>query len=100
VRDDTAKEREDGLDALSSQRLHDMAMSRARRHVDVKFFYHLMQVLPQAEAGAGQLEDAENDVQSIRAHLDDLTNSGRGEVADLLRPFYIDYLRSHGVKAT
>ena len=28
-----------------------------------------------------------------------MTESGKGEVADNLRPFYLDYLRSHGVKA-
>jgi hypothetical protein len=26
-------------------------------------------------------------------------DSGRGEVADNLRPFYIEYLRDHGVSA-
>jgi hypothetical protein len=31
------------------------------------------------------------------AHVDDLTDSGEGEVADLLRPFYLDYLQRHGV---
>ena len=35
----------------------------------------------------------------MRAHLDDLTDSGQGEVAELLRPFYLDYLKQHGVKA-
>ena len=25
--------------------------------------------------------------------LDDLTDAGRGEVAELLRPFYLEYLR-------
>jgi hypothetical protein len=35
----------------------------------------------------------------MRARLDDITDSGRGEVAELLRPFYLDYLRQHGVKA-
>jgi hypothetical protein len=38
-------------------------------------------------------------VQRLSAHLDDLTDSGRGEVADQLRPFYLDYLRRHGVQA-
>ena len=33
------------------------------------------------------------------AYLDDLTNSGKGEVAELLRPFYLDYLKQHGVEA-
>jgi hypothetical protein len=28
----------------------------------------------------------------MRAHLNDVTDAGRGEVAEQLRPFYIDYL--------
>jgi hypothetical protein len=28
-----------------------------------------------------------------------VTDSGRGDVAELLRPFYLDYLRKHGVTA-
>ena len=87
----------DALDELSSQRLHDLALHRARRHLDVAFFYHLMQVLPQAEAAAGDMDKAENDVMRMSAHLDDVTESGQGEVAELLRPFYLDYLRKHGV---
>jgi hypothetical protein len=90
---------QDPLDALSSAALHDLAIHRARRHLDVGFFWRLMQALPAAEAGAGKLEDAEADVQRMSAHLDDVTESGQGEVADLLRPFYLDYLKKHGVKA-
>ena len=89
---------DDNLDNLSSKELHDLAVHRARRHLDVKFFYRLMQVLPQAEAAAGDMDKAEWDVQSLKGHLDDVTESGQGEVADLLRPFYIEYLREHGVK--
>jgi hypothetical protein len=57
-----------------------------------------MQVLPAAEAGAGELADAQADVQRMSAHIDDVTDSGRGEVAKLLRPFYLDYLERHRVK--
>jgi hypothetical protein len=89
----------DGLEQLSSKELHDLAVHRARRHVDVRFFWHLMQVLPVAEAAAGEIDDEQADMQYAMAHIDDVTDSGRGEVADLLRPFYIDYLRSHGVTA-
>jgi hypothetical protein len=88
---------DDNLDRLSSKELHDLAVHRARRHLDVKFYYRLMQVLPQAEAAAGEMDKADWDVQSLKAHIDDLTDSGEGEVADLLRPFYLEYLRSHGV---
>jgi hypothetical protein len=88
---------DDGLEALSSERLHDLAVSRARRHLDVKFFWELMRTLPAAEAAAGEFDEAEADVMRMSAHLDDVTDAGRGEVADLLRPFYIEYLRRHGV---
>jgi hypothetical protein len=90
---------DDDLDRLSSSELHDLAVRRARRHLDVKFFWELLQVLPAAEASAGELLEADADVQRMSAHIDDITDSGRGEVAEMLRPFYLDYLRRHGVRA-
>jgi hypothetical protein len=90
---------DDDLDRLSSSELHDLAVRRARRHLDVKFFWELLERLPAAEASAGELEEAEADVQRLSAHIDDITDSGRGEVAEALRPFYLDYLRRHGVRA-
>ena len=57
-----------------------------------------MQVLPAAEAGAGEIDEAEADLKKMSAHIDDVTESGRGEVAELLRPFYLEYLKKHGVK--
>jgi hypothetical protein len=89
----------DDLEALSSEELHDLAVRRARRHLDVKFFWELMQVLPAAEAGAGEYQEMENDVQRLSAHVDDITDAGKGEVGELMRPFYLDYLRRHNVKA-
>jgi hypothetical protein len=88
----------DPLERLTSPELHDLAVDRAKRHLDVRFFWNLMKVLPAAEAGAGELEEANNDIQRLSAHVDDVTDAGRGEVADLLRPFYLDYLREHGVE--
>ena len=52
---------EDPLERLSSAELHDLAVRRARRHLDVRFFWHLMQVLPAADAGAGELDEADTD---------------------------------------
>jgi hypothetical protein len=86
------------LDDLSSEELHDLAVRRARRHLDVRFFWRLMERLPAAEAAAGELDEVEADMQRISAHIDDVTDSGRGEVAELLRPFYLEYLKSHGVR--
>ena len=90
---------DDPLERLSSAELHDLAVKRARRHLDLGFFWRLMQTLPAAEAAAGETLEADADVQTISAHLDDITNSGRGQTAELLRPFYLDYLREHGVQA-
>jgi hypothetical protein len=87
------------LDELSAEQLHDMAVRRARRHLDVKFFWDLIKVVPAAEAAAGDFGDAMEDVQTLHAHVDDLTDAGRGDVAEQLKPFYIDYLRRHGVTA-
>lgn len=89
----------DGLDELSSQALHDLAVRRAKRHLDARFFYELMKMLPVAEAAAGEFEKSENDIMRLSAHIDDVTDSGKGEVAELMRPFYLDYLRRHDVTA-
>jgi hypothetical protein len=92
-------DQDDGLDGLSSKELHDLAVRRARRHLDAKFFWNLISVLPAAEAAAGETGEASFDIDHLSGHLDDVTESGKGEVADNLRPFYLDYLRDHGVKA-
>ncbi len=90
---------DDDLDRLSSAQLHDRAVHHALRHLDVGFFIDLVKTLPVAEAAVGQVHEAEADVLTLRAHIDDVTDSGRGEVAEMLRPFYLDYLRSHGAGA-
>ena len=87
----------DALNGLSAAQLHDLAVRHALRHLDIGFFIGLMKTLPVAEAAAGQIDEAEADVLTLRAHIDDVTDSGQGEVAELLRPFYVDYLRSHDV---
>jgi hypothetical protein len=88
---------DDPLERRSSQELHDLAVSYAKRHLDVRFFWDLMRLLPVAEAGAGELDEAETDILRLSAHVDDVTDAGRGEVGDLMRPFYLEYLRRHGV---
>ena len=90
---------DDRLDALSSKELHDRAVRYALRHLDLPFFFRLMEALPVAEAATGDIDSAEADALTLRAHLDDVTDSGQGEVAELLRPMYLEYLREHGVAA-
>jgi hypothetical protein len=88
-------EADDPLERLSSQELHALAVSRASRHLDVRFFWELMKILPAAEAAAGELDEANADIQRMSAHVDDVTDAGKGEVAEQLRPFYLEYLRKH-----
>jgi len=81
---------------LSSRELHDLAVRRARRHLDIRFFWQLMDVLPAAQAAAGDLGEAEADVAQRSAHPNDITDAGREEVAEVLRPFYLEYLTRKG----
>ena len=90
---------DDRLDELSSKELHDRAVRYALRHLDIAFFIRLMEALPVAEAATGDIDGAEADALTLRAHIDDVTDAGQGEVADLLRPMYLEYLRDHGVAA-
>ena len=80
------------LDALSSKELHDQAFARANKHLDVGFYWRLLKSMPAAEAAIGEEDEAEQDVMTLRGRLNDLTHSGEGELADALRPIYIDYL--------
>ena len=84
------------LEALSSKELHDRAFSEAARHVDIGFFWGLMKALPAAEAAIGEEDEAEQDVMTLRGRLNDLTHSGQGELADALRPLYVEYLLKRG----
>lgn len=90
---------DDGLDRLSSHELHDLAVSHAKRHRDARFFWRLSETLPAAEAAAGEMHQAAADVIEPGAHIGDVTDSGRGETAEMLRPFYLEYLRRHNIKA-
>jgi hypothetical protein len=80
------------LEALNSKELHDRAIAKAAKHVDVRFFWRLFEAMPAAEAAIGEEAEAEADVMSWAGRLNDLTHSGEGELADALRPLYIDYL--------
>src|SRR5437588_664343 len=77
---------DDGVGEPSAKQLHDLAVRYAVRHLDVPFFYRLMKALPVAEAATGDLEEARADALTLRAHIDDVTDAGEGEVAELLRP--------------
>jgi hypothetical protein len=83
------------LDKLSTRELHDRAMQRARHHLDVGFLWDLIKAVPVAEAAAGHKGEAEADVVSLSSLITDVLHSNEAEVAEQLRPFYIDYLAEH-----
>jgi hypothetical protein len=89
----------DPLEELSSEQLHHLATRRAVERRDVRFLWELLELLPAAEAAAGELDDALADVLTMRGRIDDLTDAGRRPIADALRPYYLDYLRRNGVPA-
>ncbi len=86
----------DELDKLSSKELHDRAMRRAEHHVDVRFFWELVEMLPAAEAAKGDVAEADQDIETSRTQiLDALEADKDNELLDALRPLYIDYLTKH-----
>ena len=89
---------DDPLERLSANELYHLARSHALHHLDVKFFWRLLEVMPAAEAAAGDMEGAINDVDRLSSHVDDLADAGHGPVAEALRPFYLEYLHEHHVK--
>ena len=83
------------LEQLSTKELHQRAFSRARRHLDVGFFWRLMEAAPAAEAAAGHIEEAEADVLSFAQRVEDVVNPDTVEEAEAFRPLYLDYLKQH-----
>ncbi len=84
------------LDQLSSKELHDRAVHRARRHLDVKFYWSLLSAIPAGRVAEGDEEHEKTDIDSAESLLFDAFETDEGELADGLRPIYIDYLLEHG----
>jgi hypothetical protein len=86
---------DEALDSLSTRELHDRAVRRAERHLDVKFFWRLLELIPAAEAVSGDRGEGEYDIQRSRGLISDALHSGDGALGEALRPVFIDYLREH-----
>jgi hypothetical protein len=83
------------LDQLSTKELHDRAVRRAERHLDVKFLWSLLRMIPAAEVASGDEGEADYDIQSGKGLISDAVHSGDGRLGEALRPVFIDYLRKH-----
>ena len=83
------------LEALTSAELHDRATRVAWRRLDVGFLWDLLTTIPEARAAAGDAERSETDIMRPLALLNDLVDADRGDLADALRPLYVDYLVEH-----
>jgi hypothetical protein len=88
----------DDLDSLSTQELRERAFSRAKRHLDVRFFWNLLEAAPAAEAAAGHGNEADADVLSLAQKVEDVVNPDSPEEAEAFRPLYLEYLRKHADK--
>ncbi|WP_216914290.1 hypothetical protein [Nocardia noduli] len=80
------------LEKLSSKELHDRAVKLAVRHGDVKFLWRLLTSIPAAEAAAGNVGESEADIKWVVPMIDDYFHAGDGDIADMLRQFYLEYL--------
>jgi len=85
-----------GLERLSTRELHDRAVARAERHVDVGFLWELVKALPVAQEVAGDDQHGKIDIARPLALLKDLRESDEGALGEALRPLYLDYLEGHG----
>jgi hypothetical protein len=85
----------DDLDQLSTHELHDRAMHRAEKHLDLKFLWSLLEMIPAAELASGDTGEADYDIESSKGLISDAVHSGDGALGEALRPVFIDYLRKH-----
>jgi hypothetical protein len=83
------------LDRLPSKELHDRAVKLARHRLDMRWLWQLMEAVPAAEVAAGDREAAYDDELHVVTLLDDAMEADEGDLADALRPMYIDYLLKH-----
>jgi hypothetical protein len=89
---------ETDLESLSSRELHDLAVKRALHHADLGFFWELLRIIPAAETLDGDVREAGEDLTKVSALVSDAVTLGDGNLAEALRPFYLDYLTKHPPK--
>lgn len=85
----------EALEGLTTEELQERALSLARRRLDVRFFWSLLEAVPAAEAAAGHVDEAEADVVRLSERVQDLIHPDTTEEVDAFRPIYIAYLLEH-----
>jgi hypothetical protein len=85
----------DELDQLPSDELRRRAERVAKRRLDIRFFWRMLEFIPEAEAASGELREGREDIQRTTSLLRDFRRTRRGELDEPLRPFFIDYLQRH-----
>jgi hypothetical protein len=82
------------LDALPTRELHDRAVGRAERRLDVPFFWRLLQETPAANASDGEVERSEEQTAHWSRQVMDVLRHDEAALEGR-RPIYIDYLLKH-----
>jgi hypothetical protein len=82
------------LNALPTEELHDRATKHARHHLNVKFFWSLIEMTPAAMTRSGDVEEGERDIAHWSGQVADAVQD-KPELKDAMRPAYIDYLLKH-----
>jgi hypothetical protein len=83
------------LERLPTKDLYDRAIQRAKHHLDVGFLWDLVKALPVAEEVIGDDERSKVDIARPLALINDFYDAGEGDLGEVLRPMYVDYLEEH-----
>lgn len=83
------------LERLPTKELYERSITRAKHHLDVRFLWDLVKALPVAEEVVGDDERSKVDIVRPLALINDVGDAGEGELGEVLRPLYIDYLEEH-----
>ena len=72
-------------------------MKLARHRLDLGFLWSVLKTIPAAEASAGDVGEADEHIAvgNVIGLIEDFVHSDEGDLADALRPLYIDYIEKH-----
>jgi hypothetical protein len=79
------------LDALSSRELHDRAVKRAERRLDIPFFWRLLQEGTAADAAEGEVQRSDEQVSHWSRQVLEVLRHDDAAL-EARRPIYLDYL--------